>query len=221
MKKTLFAILCVLASIQSYAQLSDEEYAYITLDLQGILTLTMFTNPQVDFVFATINEYQNGITRYNSARLEVDATVAWDLFAYASTNNWTQGDAYSTNGEWEIPAEALEMQTIGANSSAPLGGTFNTFVSLKGLTNSGVTGGVPDPSFTQFLAGMSGTATGESYPPGSARANPDTHQFRVHYRIVPGIPTIFPNSSQPLPGVGFAQAGYYYLEVIFALVEDL
>ncbi len=221
MKKTFFFLFSFFVSVSSFAQLSDEEYAYITLDLQGILTLTMTTNPQVDFVFTSINEYQNGITRYNAARLEVDATVAWDLFAYASTDNWTQGDAYSTNGEWEIPAEALEIQSIGANTSAPGGGTFNTFVSLKGLTNSGVTGGVPDPSFTQFLAGMVGTAAGESYPPGASKSNASTHQFRVHYRIVPGIPTTFPNSSQPLPGVGFAQAGYYYLEVVFALVEDL
>src|SRR5436853_895044 len=112
MKKTLLATaLCLVAWFSSYAQLSDEEYAYVTLDLQGILTLTMTTNPQIDFIFTSINEYQNGITRYNATRLEVDATVAWDLFAYASTDIWTQGDAYSTNGESQIPAEALEIQS--------------------------------------------------------------------------------------------------------------
>lgn len=223
MKKVFLLLLLALALFakESRAQLSDDEYAYVTLDLQGILTLTMTTNPQIDFVFSSINEYQNGIVRYNATKLEVDATVAWDLFAYASTDNWTQGDAYSTNGELAIPAEALEIQSIGANTSSPVGGTFNTFTSLKGLTNSGVTGGVPDPSLTQFIAGMVGTSAGEGYPPGAAKANPDTHQFRIHYRIVPGIPTTFPNSTQALPGVGFAQAGYYYLEVVYALVEDL
>src|SRR5688572_14927916 len=154
MKKTIIAALCVIASFSGFAQLADEEYAYITLDLQGILTLTMTTNPQIDFVFTSINEYQNGITRYNATRLEVDATVAWDLFAYASSDYWTQGDAYSTNGVNTIPAEVLELQAIRANASNPLGGTFNTFESLKGLTNSGVTNGVPNANFTQFLAGM-------------------------------------------------------------------
>ncbi len=204
-----------------FAQLSDEEYAYITLDLQGILTLNMSTNPQIDFSFSSIQEYQTGITRYNASRLEVDATVAWDLFAYANTDNWIQGNAYSTNGESTLPAEILEIQSIAPNTSTPLGGNFNTFESLKGLTNSGVIGGVPDVNLTQFLAGMPGTSPGESYPPGAAQANPSTHQFRVHYRLVPGIPATFPNSSVPIGGSGFAQAGYYYIEIIYALVEDL
>lgn len=206
---------------QSFAQLSDEEYAYVTMDLQGILDLKMTTDPQVDFVFNTIQEYQNGITKYNATKLEVDATVAWDLFAYASTDNFTQVDAYSTNGQDTLPAEILEMQSVQANASSPLGGTFNSFASLKGLTNSGVIGGVPDILSTQFLAGMVGTAAGESYAPGTASANPSTNQFRVHYRIVPSIPATFPNSTVALTGPGFAQSGFYYVEVVYALVEDL
>lgn len=206
---------------QTSAQLSDEEYAYITLDLQGILTITMTTDPQVDFSFTSIQDYQNGITRYNATKLEIDATVAWDLFAYASSDYWNQGDSYSTNGESQLPAEILEMQALNANTSTPTGGTFNSFTSLKGLTNSGVVGGIPNVNNTQFLAGMVGTNPGESYAPGASEANPSTHQFRVHYRIVPGIPATFPNSTVTLTGSGFAQAGYYSLEVIYALVEDL
>jgi len=221
MRKIFPFLLCVFVSLKSVAQLQDEEYAYITLDLQGILTLTMTTEPQIDFSFTSIQEYETGITRYNATKLEVDATVAWDLFAYASTDEWTQGESYSTNGEWNLPAEIIEMQALNANTSNPPGGTFNSFVSLKGLTNSGVVGGIPDASNTQFLAGMVGTAAGESYAPGASEANPGTHQFRIHYRIVPGIPATFPNSTVPLSGSGFAQAGYYTLEVIYSLVEDL
>ncbi len=217
----LLMICSILPSQRSYAQISDEEYAYITLDLQGILTIKMTTDPQIDFSFASIQEYQNGITRYNATRLEIDATVAWDLFAYASTDNWTQGDSYSSNGESSLPAEILEIQAVNPNTSAPLGGTFNTFASLKGLTNSGVVGGTPNVNNTQFLAGMVGTSAGESYDPGASEANPATHQFRVHYKIVPGIPATFPNSAQTLPGTGVAQAGFYSLEVIYSLVEDL
>lgn len=219
-KFSLLATALLFFAMQSFAQLSDEEYSYVTMDLQGILDLRMTTDPQVDFTFNTIQEYQNGITKYNATKLEVDATVAWDLFAYASTDNWTQVDAYSTNGQDTLPAEILEMQSVEPNSSSPSGGDFNTFASLKGLTNSGVVGGVPNGS-TQFLAGEVGTAAGESYAPGTAFANPSTNQFRIHYRIVPSIPATFPNSTVALTGPGFAQSGFYYVEVVYSLVEDL
>src|SRR6188472_3239849 len=110
-KKILIAALALTTfGFQSKAQLSDEEYAYVTMDLQGILNLTMTTDPTVNFTFKTIPEYQNGIVKFNATRLDVDATVAWDLFAYASTDNWVQVDAYSTNGQGTLPAEILEMQ---------------------------------------------------------------------------------------------------------------
>lgn len=220
MKRILIAIVAFMTfAFQSKAQLTDEEYAYVTMDLQGILNLTMTTDPTVNFAFRTIPEYQNGITRFNATKLDVDATVAWDLFAYASTNNWVQVDAYSTNGQATLPAEILEMQTIQPNTSLATN-NFNAMVSLKGLGNSGVLGGVPTVA-TQFLAGMVGTAALESYAPGAANSSPATNQFRVHYRLKPGIPAAFGNSTVPLAAPGFAQAGYYYLEVVYALVEDL
>jgi hypothetical protein len=220
MKKNLLIIIALAAfTFQSNAQLTDEEYAYVTMDLQGILNLTMTTDPTVNFTFKTIPDYQNGIVKFNATKLDVDATVAWDLFAYASSDNWVQVDAYSTNGQATLPAEILEMQSIQPNASAAPN-DFNALVSLKGLTNSGVTAGVPVVA-TQFLAGMVGTAAGESYAPGSSEANPATNQFRVHYRLKPGIPATFPNSTVVLGAPGFAQSGYYYLEVVYSLVEDL
>ena len=206
-------------AFQSKAQLTDEEYAYVTMDLQGILNLTMTTDPTVNFTFKSIPDYANGLIKFNATKLDVDATVAWDLFAYASTDNWTQVDAYSTNGQATLPAEILEMQSVQPNASAATN-DFNALVSLKGLTNSGVVGGIPVAA-TQFMAGMVGTAAGESYAPGSAEANPSTNQFRIHYRLKPSIPASFPNSTVALAAPGFAQAGYYYLEVVYSLVEDL
>lgn len=220
MKKSLLLLMALSAfAFQSKAQLSDEEYAYATMDLQGILNLTMTTDPTVNFSFKTIPDYQNGIIKFNATKLDVDATVAWDLFAYASTNNWVQVDNYSTNGQATLPAEILEMQSIRPNTSAATN-HFNALKSLKGLTSSGVVAGVPAAA-TQFLAGMKGTAAGQSYAPGAAAANPTTNQFRIHYRLKPGIPATFPNSTVAIAAPGFAQAGYYYLEVVYSLVEDL
>src|SRR4051812_22637718 len=111
MKKKLLLIAAFAAfAFQSKAQLSGEEYSYVTMDLQGILNLTMTTDPTVNFSFKTIPDYQQGIERFNATKLDVDATVSWDLFAYASTNNWVQVDNYSTNGQATLPAEILEMQ---------------------------------------------------------------------------------------------------------------
>ena len=220
MKKKLLLIAAFAAfAFQSKAQLSDEEYAYVTMDLQGILNLTMTTDPTVNFVFKTIADYQQGIERFNATKLDVDATVSWDLFAYASTNNWVQVDNYSTNGQATLPAEVLEMQVVRPNTSAATN-HFNTIRSLKGLTNSGVVAGVPVAA-TQFIAGMNGTAAGQQYAPGASHSNPLTNQFRVHYRLKPSIPASFPNSTVALAAPGFAQAGYYYLEVVYSLVEDL
>jgi hypothetical protein len=181
----------------------------------------MTTNPQVDFVFSTIQEYMNGITRFNAVQLEVDATMAWDLFAYASTDYWVQVEQYSTNGNDELPAEILEIQSSVLSTATE---NLNSFVSIKGLTNSEVVGGVPTVE-TQFLAGEVGTGIDESFAPGTAAANPTTHRFRLDMRLVPDIPATFSNSVIDIADAGnneeYAAAGYYYLEVVYSLVEDL
>lgn len=229
MRKFLFVFVAMftmsLFTVKSYAQLNDEQYNYVTMDLRGILTLTMTTNPQVDFVFSTVQEYMQGITRFNAVQLEVDATMNWDLFAYASTDKWVQVEQYSTNGHDELPAEILEIQSSVDNAA---GGAenFNSFVSIKGLTNSQVAGFTPTDQ-TQYLAGAFGDGANEFFAPGTAFANPSTHRFRLDMRLVPDIPATFPNSTVPIdvddPGVNpdFAAAGYYYLEVVYTLIEDL
>ncbi len=227
MKKLLVVILISVMYMSFFnsaqAQLTDDEYNYVTMDLRGILNLTMTTSPQVDFSFKTIQEYQQGITRFNATQLEVDATLAWDLFVYASTNLWTQVEAYSTNGNNGLPAEILQMKSSIINGTAATD-DLDAFVSLKGLTNSGVVGGAPTVD-TQFLAGMVGTAAGQSAAPGTASSNPATNKFRLDMRLKPGVPAIFADSTVPLTTVGnltaFAQAGYYYMEVVYSLVEDL
>lgn len=207
----------------SYAQLDDEEYNYVTMDLQGILNLTMTTDPQVDFTFNDIGDYEIGITRFNATQLEVDATLAWDLFVYAGTDAWNQIETYSNNGNPYLPAEILELQSS-VTSIAPE--NCNSFTSLKGLTNSTVVGGVPTAA-TQFLAGEFGlaTGTGSAFAPGTAANNPSTNKFRIDMRLYPGIPATFPNSTVALTTNGnnipYAQAGYYYLEVVYSLIEDI
>src|SRR4029078_8184560 len=135
------------------AQLSDQEYVAVTMDLQGILELNMTTEPQVDFVFNTIQKYQVGITKYNATRLEVESTVPWDLYVQPSTQFWTQQIAYGagTNGQGTLPAELLEMQAIQSNAvAAPL--TVNSFIGLSSAAGANTASLNPTLN-TQFLAG--------------------------------------------------------------------
>lgn len=215
---------------QTRAQLSDQEYVAVTMDLQGILELTMTTEPQVDFVFNTIQKYQVGITKYNATRLEVEATVPWDLYAQPSTQYWTQQIAYGagTNGTGTLPSEILEMQAIQSNSvAAPL--TFNSFAGLS--SNGGANTSSLTPTLnTQFLAGEFGQGVASSYAPATSTASPLTNKFLVHYRIKPGVPATFPDLTAQHPAIAtatftpttpYAQPGFYDLEVVYTLTEDL
>ncbi|HRH66583.1 MAG TPA: hypothetical protein PLU53_09830 [Bacteroidia bacterium] len=215
---------------QIKAQLSDQEYVAVTMDLQGILELTMTTEPQVDFVFNTIQKYQVGITKYNATRLEVEATVPWDLYAQPSTEFWTQQIAYGagTNGTNTLPSEILEMQSIQSNAvAAPL--TFDNFIGL--FSNAGLNTASLTPSLnTQFLAGEFGQGVASSYGPATSTASPLTNKFLVHYRIKPGVPANFPDLTTQYPAVAaatftvtnpYAQPGFYDLEVVYTLTEDL
>ena len=217
---------------KSFAQLDDEEYNYVTMDLRGILNLTMTTSAQVDFTFKTIQEYNQGITQFNAVQLEVDATLGWDLYVYANTADWVQVEAYSTNGNANLPAEILEMKSSVSNAAGGAPG-FAVFTPLKGLVNANLNAGRPQDNITvQYLAGAFGVTAnagvdGLAFSPGTAANNPTTHKFRIDMRLKPGIPATFPNTTVALldyPAAGgapYAMAGYYYLEIVYALIEDL
>ena len=237
MKKVLIMFVAVLligiTAQKSFAQLEDQEYNYVTMDLRGILNLTMTTSPQVDFTFKTIQEYNQGITQFNAVQLEVDATLAWDLVVYANTDEWTQVEAYSANGNEHLPAEILEMKSSVNNTTGGGVDLMTDFESLKGVTNANMATGTPqDNASVQYLAGNYGLTTnagvdGLAFAPGTAANNPSTHKFRIDMKLKPGIPATFPNSTVVLAGYGagggepYAMAGYYYLEVVYSLIEDL
>ena len=237
MKKSFSAKLILMAAIVGLlavnnvnAQLSNQEYVAVTMDLQGILELNMTTEPQVDFVFNTIQKYQVGITKYNATRLEVESTVPWDLYAQPSTQYWTQQIAYGagTNGQGTLPSEILEMQAIQPNSVAAAN-TFNSFIGLSSSLGTNTASLTPTVN-TQFLAGEFATGVANSYPPATSTSSPLTNKFLVHYRIKPGVPANFPDLAAQYPveaaaafplATPYAQAGYYDLEVVFTLTEDL
>ncbi len=166
----------------------DNEFVYVAMDLQGVLDLTLSTDPNVEFSFNSIPDYENGIIKPNVTELRVESTVPWDLYVQAETTNWAQLQSFSTAGTSTVPSTLLEVRVIdGAGSSA-----LSAFTPL-----------------TDTRLDIVGTvAAGDGIASGSFLTTPSSHFFRVDYRIVPTLTAQY-------------QAGYYGLNVIYTLAEDL
>lgn len=184
------ALLAVTSAFQANAQVlpDDNEFVYVAMDLQGVLDLTLATDPNVEFTFNTIPSYVNGIIKPNVTELRVESTVPWDLYVQAETTNWAQLQAFSSAGTSTVPSTLLEVRVIdGAGSSA-----LNTFTAL-----------------TDARLDIVGTVgAGDGVASGTYLTTPDSHFFRVDYRIIPTLTAQY-------------QAGFYGLNVIYTLAEDL
>ena len=198
------AIVTFALSTKAFAQLpTDNENVFISLELQGVLDLTLVTDPNLDFVFSTIPQYQNGITKTNATELRVESTVEWDLSINAETAAWEVFEAYSaaTTGTDVVPSSIIEVRAIdaAANSLIDGGGAANTYFPLAGT------------DFLNIIGDDPGTVTGDNSDgpgaPGTYLTSPNTHQFRVDYRLRPGLSTY--------------RAGYYGINLIYTLAEDL
>ena len=180
-------------SSRAFAQLpTDNENVYVSMELQGVLDLTLLTDPNVDFVFSTIPQYVDGITKTNVTELRVESTVPWDLHVNAETASWEQFTSYSIAGNATVPSSIIGVRAIDAAGNSLIG---SGFTALTGTDN------LP-------IIGDGGLAAADT--PGAAGTyltSPDTHQFRVDYRLSPGLDTY--------------QAGYYGMNLIYTLAEDL
>lgn len=166
----------------------DNEFVYVAMDLQGVLDLTLATDPNVEFTFNTIPSYVNGIIKPNVTELRVESTVPWDLYVQAETTNWAQLQAFSSAGTSTIPSTLLEVRVIdGAGTSA-----------LQNFT----------PLTDTRLDIVGSVGAGDGVASGTYLTTPDSHFFRVDYRIVPTLTAQY-------------QAGFYGLNVIYTLAEDL
>ncbi|MGW8122660.1 hypothetical protein ACV07N_08360 [Roseivirga echinicomitans] len=184
------ALLAVTTAFQANAQVlpDDNEFVYVAMDLQGVLDLTLATDPNVEFTFNTIPSYVNGIIKPNVTELRVESTVPWDLYVQAETTNWAQLQAFSSAGTSTVPSTLLEVRVMdGAGTSA-----LNNFTAL-----------------TDARLDIVGTVgAGDGVAAGTYLTTPDSHFFRVDYRIVPTLTAQY-------------QAGFYGLNVIYTLAEDL
>lgn len=187
-------------SSSAFAQLpTDNENVYVSLELQGVLDLTLVTDPNLDFIFSTIPQYVNGITKTNATELRVESTVAWDLTVNAETTEWENFEAYSQAGTTVIPSSIIGVRAIDAagNSLIDGNGTANVYTALSGTDELAIIG---DASGTVDATDVPGA-------PGTYLTSPSTHQFRVDYRLSPGLSNY--------------TAGYYGINLVYTLAEDL
>ena len=238
----------------SNAQLIDEKDVTITLDLQPVLQLDMTTSNQLEFIFDDINEYLAGITHYAATILKVSSTVSWDLYALGRSQAGTRfmdqqvsyGNVTPLNSIAEIPMSALELRQNQANFSSA--GTSLTppnydYSSAFASANSGPSAtnslfvndagvATPPDASGKYIAGHAGNLDyidGGSYL--TAGVGATYYHYTIDYRILPGLPAIFPNATAAdgstfediatnNSATSYAQPGVYTMYVQYVLLED-
>ncbi len=256
MRKLQLLAIALLASISwSRAQLHGESDLTATMDLQPILTLNTNVS-NVEFVFDEFTDYASGITQYGATVLKVTSTVNWDLYAVASSSGntgpgyWdvqTQYGQTASGATNKIPLAALEIhQQTPNNYAAAATGTYRDYSApfppvyapagsnsiYVDMTNSGL----PPASNHKYIAGHAGiTGVGNDAVSGGSYLNAtggsNDYYYALDYRIVPGVPAVFPMAYQP-DGVTpmsisstqgaatYLQPGIYTMSVKFVLLED-
>lgn len=255
MKKVFVLVVGIfLLSGLTFGQLIDEKNVTITMDLQPVLQLHMTTPDQIDFVFDEIKDYYGGIIKYAATILKVSSSVSWDLYAVGTSQNgnfWDQQVSYSNGGGANsianIPLSALELRQYEPNmydptATGPQTDYSNPFAPAQ-IAAVGVNSIYYSPTpYTapgldqKYIQGQAGTGTNEGAPGGSyltATVPAGTfsdYYFTIDYRILPGLPAIFPNAGlndgtaediQSINGPGtYAEPGVYTMNVKYILLED-
>jgi len=256
----------LLAGTNAKAQLIDEQNVTVTMDLQPILQLNMNGSQNVDFVFDQISEYVGGITQYGATQLNVSSTVSWDLYAAGFSSNaasglltWDNQVSYgqgndATNATTSLPLSLLELHQDKDNNglAADVGTSgvddyftpFQTSTTSPGVSNIYCT----STPYARPVAGSKYIAGGEAptdfivggtylvLQGGAVCAN-SNYSYTIDYRIVPGLPAVFPRATDMAVDGGnsttddlttfnggttdtYARPGVYTMNVKYVLVEN-
>ncbi len=242
-------------SAYSFGQLIDEKNVTVTMDLQPVLQLHMTTPDQVDFVFDDIRDYYGGIIKYAATILKVSSSVSWDLYAVGTSQTagfWDQQMTYSGGGGAnainQLPLSLLELHQYEANQydanatgaqtdySAAFSPANTPAVGVNSIWYSATPYTAPGAA-EKYIQGHSGTVAGQDGAPGGsyltavvAAGTFSDYYFTIDYRILPGLPAIFPNAgtnagvAEDLVTVNaagaYANPGVYTMDVKYILLED-
>lgn len=192
--------LCLSGSVwiamQSALVLSDANAQSVSFDLK--------TTPNVEFVFNTLEKYENGIIIPHALELKVDVTGAqWDLYMGTTTGtagSWNTTTTYSTVGISPLPVSLLEARVYNASNTQQTGGSFVPLSDIASPTY--LIGSAMDDAGVSCSDAVP-TGTNE---PGDYITSPSCYKFNVDLKVNPGF------SYRP---------GLYTLRVDFFLIEDL
>lgn len=249
----LFIFSFLIFALSAFGQLKSEADVTLTMDMQPILQLLNQSPSQLSFSFNSIQDYQAGVTLYGATTLKVNATVNWDLYVLGTSSGnvgpayWDQQIKYgqnATNAVNKIPLSALEVRQSTPNQHAGAAvGVYADYsspfpsLSTPSGSNSIYTSpaGLPPGPMHKYIAGHSGStgsndgvAGGSYLTAGNVRSD---FYYVMDYRIVPGLPAIFPMAFDPTGNVAenitaqngpgtYAQPGIYTMNVEYILVED-
>lgn len=239
----------------TFGQLIDEKNVTITMDLQPVLQLHMTTPDQVDFTFDEIKDYYGGIIKYAATILKVSSSVTWDLYAVGTSQNgtfWDQQVSYSSGGGANsianIPLSALELYQYEPNQydlnatgaqtdySAIFAPAQTIAVGINSIYYSATPYTAPAAD-QKYIQGHAGTIASQDGAPGGSYLTSiapagtfSDYYFTIDYRILPGLPAIFPNAGLndgtpedivSVNGVAtYAEPGVYTMNVKYILLED-
>jgi hypothetical protein len=265
MKKVILSVAVVAAFLSANnakAQLLDEQNVTVTMDLQPILQLGMNGATNIDFVFDQISEYVGGITQYGATNLTVSSTVSWELYAAAFSSNaaagsliWDNQVVYGQdsdpNSTTTLPLTLLELHQDKVNTSttgSTGGATVDYSLPFSATTGNNnvyaTTAPYSRPSLaSKYIAGGNSNGAfivGGSYLilTGGLVGQNSNYSYTMDYRILPGLPAIFPNASSLVLANGgnntndgslnaaggntaaYAQPGVYTANVIYVLIEN-
>jgi len=254
-------VAAMFAATNAKAQLVDEQNVTVTMDLQPILQLGMNGTQNVDFVFDQISEYVGGITQYGATNLNVSSTVSWDLYAAGFSsqaaggnllwdNQVVYGGDTDPNSVTTLPLTLLELHQDKGNPNGGGGGVdedYNTAFQ-SGTTSIGAnnvfatsTPYTRPASAAKYIAGGNSTSdfvAGGTYLVGASNSVGFSSNFSytIDYRIIPGLPAVFPRASSATATDGgnnstsaalnatntalYAQPGVYTMNVKYVLMEN-
>lgn len=169
----------------------------ISYHVSAQVSFEVKTSPDVSFSFVSVGDYIGGKTRMGALRLKVDSDRRWDMWVKATTPGWNVVDAYGSAGA--VPD--LDLLQLSVRNAS---GTSN------------ITGFFPISNSEQYLIGSALTDIDVACPGGGANvagdylSNRACYEFTVDFRVVPGIDP-----------VSYIRPGYYRLDILFTIVEDL
>lgn len=249
-------VACLSASSYSYGQTYNQESTTFTMDLKPVLQLEISDNSDVEFVFDKLTDYSAGIVKYGATTLRISSSVNWDLYAVGTSSGntgagyWDHMAAYGNtnpNQVTRLPLSLLELHQSSPNQGASgATGSFRDYSapfsangspSMSNSIYANANTNVPPSSSGKYIAGHAGTSgvPGQDHMIGGSylmqNNNAQDFFYTIDYRIVPGIPAIFPNASNEeasafedlvtVNGVGsYAAPGVYSMNVKYILLED-